>query len=268
MGIQVKIRYLIPIMLILILILGMGCVGTPNFCFSAASLPIADQASNNILSSVNPSNSPAIANIINKVRPAVVAIDVELAASNISGHPITEQIAGSGWVLNQDGLIVTNSHVVEGARNVTVTLESGQTYTAKTIRTDPVNDLALIDIGVGNLMSVTMGDSSKIRVGDQVIAIGNALGEEIKATQGIISSTNATFTVDNQETLNNVLETTAPIVHGFSGGPLINMDGEVIGITTGACLNASWYRSYRLRYKQHSSWTGYPTVNSEQQHGS
>lgn len=234
---QAKIRYLlICVILLLTLILGVACVPAPNFSFSSASLSLANRPSNDVLSPVDSNYPPEISEIINKLRPAVVSIDVELTANDISGDPVIEQLAASGWILNQDGLIVTNSHVVEGAKSVTVTLEKGQAYNAKTIRTDPVNDLAVIDIGIGSLAGIALGDSSSIHVGDPVIALGNAFGEEIRATRGIISSTSSTFVVDNRETLYNMLETTALIVHGNSGGPLVNMDGEVIGIVTGACL--------------------------------
>lgn len=181
---------------------------------------------------IAPSPLPSIADVVAKVKPSVVAIDTELATYDIFGRPITEEGAGSGWIIDSNGLIVTNNHVVEGAKTVTVTLEGGQTYTAKTIRTDPANDLAVIDIGIANLPAVIIGDSSKLRVGDWVVAIGNALGQGIRATEGIISNTGITVTVDTGTTLYNLLETTAAINPGNSGGPLVNMAGEVIGITS------------------------------------
>ncbi len=179
-----------------------------------------------------PSPLPSIADVVSKVRPSVVAIDTELASYDIFGRPITETGAGSGWIFDANGLIVTNNHVVEGAKTITVTLEGGQTYTAKTIRTDPANDLAVIDIGVSGLPAVSLGDSSKLRIGDWVVAIGNALGQGIRATQGIISNTGITVNVDTGTTLYNLLETTAAITPGNSGGPLVNLEGEVIGITS------------------------------------
>ena len=152
------------------------------------------------------------------------------------GHPITNRLDGTGWIVDSNGLIVTNNHVVAGANSVTVTLQNGKTYLAKTVRTDPIDDLAVIDIGTSNLQALTMGDSSAMTDGDLVVAIGNALGEKIEATQGIISDTGVTFAVDSRETLYNTLETTAQIVHGNSGGPLVNMDGQIIGIISGATL--------------------------------
>ena len=176
----------------------------------------------------------AVAELVTKVRPSVVAVNTELTVNDIFGRPVSQQLAGTGWILDSKGLIVTNNHVVEGAGVVTVTLDNGQTYPAMTVRTDPVNDLAVIDIGVSPLPAVKMGDSSSMEVGDQVIALGNALGQGIRATQGVISNTDSTMTVDSRETLYNVLQTTAPIDFGNSGGPLVNMNGEVIGITSAA----------------------------------
>lgn len=231
---SIKSRFLIIAILIFALVLGVGCVRAPNV---SLSLPVTGQYQSAPPAPDTPTNTPSVvSNIVIKIRPSVVAINAELATCDIFGRPATQQVAGSGWILDSNGLIVTNNHVVEGARIVTVTLENGQTYNAKSIQTDPIADLALIDIGIGNLPAVVMGDSSKISVGNRVIAIGNALGEEIRATQGIITSVHSTFTPDNKKTLYDMLETTVPITYGNSGGPLVNMDGEVIGIATAAQL--------------------------------
>ncbi len=238
MGTQYQIRYV----LILVLLLSTlstslaGCVGVPNFTFSSDATCVIDQSSSDIPNSANTTCPLLVADVINRVSPAVVTINAEITNYDSSGCQVTEQLVGSGWILDANGFIVTNNHVVAGAKCVTVTLNNGQNYTAKAVMTDPPDDIAVIDIGESNISGVTMGDSSKIRVGDQVIAIGNVLGEGIKTTWGIISSTNSTFIVDTRETLYNTLETNAPIYYGDSGGPLFNMDGEVIGIITGACL--------------------------------
>ena len=229
-----KIRYLpIPVVILLILTLGSGCVNVPNFTFSSAPLPIAAEFPNDNLDSADLAYPPEVAEMIRNIVPAVVAIDAESCSLDASGGPVTEQVSGSGWILNRDGFIVTSNHVVEGAKRVIVTLGDGQSYPAKNIQSDPVADLAVIDIGTSTLISVAMGDSSKIAVGEGVIAIGNAMGKEIRATLGTISSTNSTFIIENRKTYNNMLETTAPIAFGVSGGPLFNLNGEVIGIITG-----------------------------------
>ncbi len=251
---RVSIKYLVvSIVLVSILILGAGCDLLPDFSFPPLPTPTPTETPPTTTPSpINPTYTlpppttsptplppttsptllPNIADVVAKVRPSVVAIDTELATYDIFGRPTTQKGAGSGWIIDKNGLIVTNNHVIEGAKTVTATLESGQTYIAKTIRTDTTNDLAVIDIGVSNLPAATIGDSSKLRVGDWVVAIGNALGQGIRATQGIISNTGLTVTVDTGTTLYNLLETTAAINPGNSGGPLVNMAGEVIGITS------------------------------------
>jgi serine protease Do len=233
---RTKATYLILIILLSALILSAGCVAAPNFTFSFASLPVANQPLSDITDASSSAALSDVANLISKVSGAVVAVNAELNILDTSGQPITDQIAGSGWILSQSGFVVTSSHVVEGTKNVTVTLENGQTYAARTVSTDPIDDLAVIDIGISNLTGVTMGDSLELNIGAPVIAMGNALGDGIKATQGTICGTDSTFVVDTRETLYHMLETTAPIAHGNSGGPLFNMDGEVIGIVTGACM--------------------------------
>ncbi len=251
---KLSIKYFaITIILISVLLFGAGCEYLPSFDFlPTPTITEAPPAPTTTPSPINPTYTlpppttttttppptiapsplPSIADVVAKVKPSVVAIDTELATYDIFGRPITQTGAGSGWIIDSNGLIVTNNHVVEGAKTVTVTLEGGQTYTAKTIRTDPANDLAVVDIGVGNLPAVTVGDSSKLRVGDWVVAIGNALGQGIRATQGIISNSGITVTADTGTTLYNLLETTAAINPGNSGGPLVNLSGEVIGITS------------------------------------
>lgn len=232
-----KIKYLVvPVIVISILTLGAGCIATPNFSSSFASLPVVPQSSSDVSTLSSSSYSPAIADLIDRVRPAVVVVDAKFDTSGAdSSQP--DQLIGTGWIINQSGFIVTNSHVVNNASSVTVTFSNGQTYTANEIQTDPVADLAVIDIGISNLIGIKIGDSSNIKVDDKVIALGNANGDGIVATQGTISSTSSTLTVENRETLHDMLETTAFITYGDSGGPLINTDGEVMGIVTGALMN-------------------------------
>ena len=239
---RVNIKYLAAtIVLILVFILGVGCEYLPSFSFSTSTSTTTPATtpppinSTYTLTTTTPTKPPSttslslpdIAAVVAKVKPSVVAITSQI--TSIFG---TQNAEGSGWIIDSNGLIVTNNHVVEGAKTVTATLEGGQIYTAKSIRTDPINDLAVIDIGINNLPAATVGDSSELRVGDWVVAIGNALGQGIRATQGIISATGITITVDTGTTLYNLLETTAAINPGNSGGPLVNMRGEVIGITS------------------------------------
>ncbi len=173
---------------------------------------------------------PSIADVVAKVKPSVVAINVVVKQNGIFG-PITEEGAGSGWIIDPSGIIVTNNHVVDGATTVTIVLDDGRSFNAdpQSIATDALADLAVIKIAATGLPAAKVGDSKKLRVGDWVVAIGNSLGQGIRATVGIVSQQAASIDVDGQ-TLNGLIETDAAINPGNSGGPLVNMAGEVIGI--------------------------------------
>jgi serine protease Do len=177
---------------------------------------------------------PSIADVVALVKPSVVAINTQATIDSLFG-PTTQQGAGSGWILDgEKGYIVTNNHVVEGADSISVTLNDGRTFTAepKSVFTDSLNDLAVIKIDATGLPALKVGDSSALRVGDWVVAIGNALGQGIRATEGIVSRTGVSLSMGQGETLYDLLETSAAINPGNSGGPLVNMSGEVIGITS------------------------------------
>ncbi len=175
---------------------------------------------------------PSIADVVAKVRPSVVAINTEVITFDIFNRPFTQEGAGSGWIIDQTGLIVTNNHVVEGAKSVSVTLADDQTFAAETIRTDLLTDLAVVKINAGKLPAATVGDASRLRVGDWLVAIGNPLGLGISAKEGIVSRVGVPLTVSSGQTLYDLIETSAAINPGNSGGPLVNMAGEVIGITS------------------------------------
>lgn len=138
---------------------------------------------------------------------------------------------GSGFILTADGYVLTNHHVIDGAQTITVTLYDGTEYTARLVGSDSISDVALLKIEAENLPAVTIGDSDGLDVGDQVAAIGNPLGE-LTSTQtvGYVSAKDRSVNTDG--TILNMLQTDAAINSGNSGGPLFNMNGEVVGITT------------------------------------
>ena len=184
---------------------------------------------------IDTSPLPSIADVVAKIKPSVVAINTELVTYDIFNRPFTQEGAGSGWIIDEDGLIVTNNHVVEGATTITVTLADGTTLPVDTSRvfTDPLTDLAVLEINATNLSPADIGDpSDEVRVGDWVVAIGNPLGLGISAKEGIISRLGVSITVSSGQTLYDLIETSAAINPGNSGGPLVNMKGEVIGITS------------------------------------
>jgi serine protease Do len=149
----------------------------------------------------------------------------------IPDQEMKRQSLGSGFIIDKDGYIITNNHVVEGADEIKVKLSDGREFKAKVVGRDPKTDLALIKISsiFKDLPILSLGDSDKMRVGDWVIAIGNPFGLGETVTQGIIS---ATGRVIGSGPYDNFLQTDAPINPGNSGGPLVNLKGEVIGINS------------------------------------
>ncbi|MHB8353514.1 MAG: DegQ family serine endoprotease [Burkholderiales bacterium] len=146
------------------------------------------------------------------------------------GGPIGEAHAmGSGFIVSQDGYILTNSHVVQGADEVLVTLQDKREFKAKVIGVDRKTDVAVIKIDTTGLPTVKIGDSSKVKVGEWVVAIGSPFGFESTVTKGIVSAKGRSLP---QETLVPFIQTDVPINPGNSGGPLFNMKGEVIGINS------------------------------------
>ena len=163
---------------------------------------------------------------------SVVLIKAQVQGPPMFGQATTGMSTGSGFVLTEDGYVVTNHHVVENATGVTVAMHDGAEYKAKVIGSDSTNDVALLKIEEDvNLQAVEVGSSDALKVGDQVVAIGNPLGELTSTlTVGYVSAKERDVTTDG--TTINMIQTDAAINSGNSGGPLFNSKGEVVGITT------------------------------------
>lgn len=155
------------------------------------------------------------------------------AARGIFGENPTED-SGSGFVLDQEGHILTNNHVIEGAQRVLVTMQDGAEFDAEVVGADPINDMAVVRIKAPpeQLVPVRFADSSNLKVGMKVFAIGNPFGLERSMTTGIISSLDRTLPVTKARSIKSVIQVDAAINPGNSGGPLLNSHGEVIGINT------------------------------------
>ncbi|MBP8997872.1 MAG: trypsin-like peptidase domain-containing protein [Anaerolineaceae bacterium] len=173
--------------------------------------------------------------IYESVNPSVVNIQVleNYGWTTISGE-------GSGFVWNEEGYIVTNNHVVENASEITIVFSDGTTSTASVVGTDPQSDLAVVKVNPKglSLTPVELGDSHQVKVGDLVIAIGNPYGLAGTMTQGIVSALSRSLTVDESSmfsrtnyTIPDIIQTDAAINPGNSGGVLVNVNGEVIGVT-------------------------------------
>ncbi len=156
---------------------------------------------------------------------------VKISVNSIMGEGL-----GSGFVYNEQGYIITNNHVVDNAKRITVTFSDGMSYEAELIGKDPFTDLAVIKVNadLSNIKPLRLGNSSSLRVGEQVAAIGNPFGLSSSMTSGIISQLGRLLDVPNSGgfVIPDVIQTDAAINPGNSGGPLLNMRGEVIGVNT------------------------------------
>ena len=161
---------------------------------------------------------------------SVVLIESTIV-SEVMGQTATGVASGSGFIMSEDGYVVTNFHVVEGATSVNVVLYDGKSLPAQLVGYDSTNDIALLKVEANGLSPVVLGSSDDLIVGDQVVAIGNPLGElTATLTVGYVSAKERTVSTDG--TVMNMIQTDAAINSGNSGGPLFNMKGEVVGITT------------------------------------
>ncbi|MEG2909769.1 MAG: trypsin-like peptidase domain-containing protein, partial [Erysipelotrichaceae bacterium] len=158
----------------------------------------------------------------------VVEITTESSKTSTFMEQYVEQGAGSGVILSNDGYIVTNHHVINGATKISITTHNGKNYQAKVIGSDQQSDLALLKVDTKDLNPAVLGDSSKLAIGDEAIAIGNPLGQGATLTTGVISALDRDITIDG-ETM-TLLQTNAAINPGNSGGGLFNSNGELIGI--------------------------------------
>jgi serine protease Do len=181
-----------------------------------------------------PTPLPDFRPVVISVMPSVASVTTEVVTSDFFGRQYTETFAGSGILIDSSGYIATNNHVVEDADSIYVELTDGRTFPATIVGTDTLSDLAVIKIDATDLPYASWGNSSSLSVGEWVLAIGNALGEGITATEGIVSRLNVSVSVEDNEgnVLYDLVQTTAPVNPGNSGGPLVNMAGEVIGITS------------------------------------
>ncbi|PIY96300.1 MAG: hypothetical protein COY66_04660 [Candidatus Kerfeldbacteria bacterium CG_4_10_14_0_8_um_filter_42_10] len=260
-------KYLIVAIIVSFLIGGLsgaffGIIGTsvigPQFK-DLLGLPATTNSSDNAstIKSVTVKEESATVDVVNKVSPAVVSIVATQDLSKIyqqnSLNPFNdffgfgqpnqqpsgkqEVSSGTGFIISADGMILTNKHVVSIAdAQYSVLTNDGNRYDATIVATDPLNDVAVLDIDAKNLSMVEFGNSDAVQIGQTVIAIGNSLGEyNNTVTKGVVSGIDRTITASGQnssETLEGVIQTDASINPGNSGGPLLNLDSKVIGINT------------------------------------
>jgi S1-C subfamily serine protease len=190
-----------------------------------------------------PQTALSINQIYRRAAPGVVQVTsttiVKIPADPFFGNPFfpqeqRQQSLGSGFVVDKAGHIVTNYHVIEGARQVRVSFSNGSSMKASVVGTDPSSDLAVLKIDASSraLTPLSLGNSDQMRVGDPVVAIGNPFGLDRTVTAGIVSAIQRAITAPNGYTIDHVIQTDAAINHGNSGGPLLNGLGQVIGVNS------------------------------------
>ena len=175
-----------------------------------------------------------ITNLYERVSPAVVHITSRVSTLNFFFGAVPSEGTGSGFILDSEGHVVTNYHVIEGADSIAVTLGNEATVQATVVGVDPPNDLALlrIDVPPEQLTPVELGDSTNLRVGQRAIAIGNPFGLDRTLTTGVISALGRPLQTADDNVIFNVVQTDAAINPGNSGGPLLDSRGNVIGVNT------------------------------------
>ena len=170
---------------------------------------------------------------------STVGITTEIVTTNYFGQPVSQAAAGSGFVISDNGYILTNYHVIKGASSIKVAFMDGTNYDATLVGGESENDIAVLKINASGLSPVVLGNSDNVQVGEQVVAIGNPLGElTYSMTSGIVSAKDRSITMENGEVM-NMIQTDTAINSGNSGGPLFDMYGQVIGITTAKLSSSS-----------------------------
>jgi S1-C subfamily serine protease len=179
--------------------------------------------------------SRAVVTVVNTVGPAVVSISIGKESREPGFDPIG---AASGFVITPDGYILTNSHVTSGFKKIEASFLDGKRLSAIPIGNDPTTDLAVVRVNASGLPYATMGDSSEIHVGQLVIAMGNPFGFESTVSTGVISALGRTLRSQEGRLIENIIQHTAPLNPGNSGGPLLDSRGRVVGINTAIIVMA------------------------------
>ena len=184
------------------------------------------------------SNQLSISEIAQRYTKSVVEVIATSSSFSQSPYPYGDsrasQSEGTGWVYDSEGHIVTNNHVIDGASSVKVTFSDGSSYKATVTGTDPATDVAVLKVNApsSKLTPLTLADSSKVAVGDGVVAIGDPFGLTGTVTTGIVSAVNREIQSPDGSPVEGAIQTDASINHGNSGGPLFDLQGEVIGVTS------------------------------------
>ncbi len=177
---------------------------------------------------------PDFVSLAQKLEKSVVAVTAQdTSMDSLNSNTVVESL-GSGWVVDPAGIIVTNNHVVEGASSITVEFTDHQSFDSQVFYADPITDVAVVKVNTEgkNLTALTIGDTSQLKIGTWVMIMGNPLGLGLSVKPGIISRLGVTMSTSPDQIYYNLIETSAPINPGNSGGAMVNLNGEVIGMTS------------------------------------
>ena len=207
-----------------------GCI-TPGITPVQSPPAESETVESQTLSTSEP-GFPDFSRLVELVGPSVVAVEAEKLSLDDSEEMITQVELGSGWVLDEE-TIVTNSHVIDGSVTVRIEFFDHREYRVDSVYADPVTDLAVLKVKLKEKLNpLPVAETSNLRVGNWVLAMGNPVGKGISAKTGIVSRLGVTMSPEKGQVYGNLIETSAPLNRGNSGGPLINMQGEVVGINT------------------------------------
>jgi putative serine protease PepD len=214
-------------------LIGVGGGAATYAAFSSGGKTVVREVTVPNSQPVASSTGLTVHSIYERTHKGVVEITVSERASTPFGQTGKGQAQGSGFVYDTDGHVITDQHVVAGAQSVKVMFWNGKSYNATVVGSDASTDLAVlkVDAPASVLSPISLGDSSRVQVGDGVVAIGSPFGLEQSVTAGIVSALHREINSPNGFTIDDSIQTDAAINHGNSGGPLLNGDGKVIGVT-------------------------------------
>lgn len=183
--------------------------------------------------------SNTVIHVTQTVSDAVVQIKVDKSAAMKPAKNGQQPFGtGSGFIISTDGFIVTNSHVVNGAKSIEVSLQDGRTLNATLVGEDPATDIAVVQINAEKISTASFGDSDRLQVGQLAVAIGNPYGFQYSVTAGVVSALGRTLRSESGRLIDDVIQTDAALNPGNSGGPLVDSHGKVIGVNTAVILPA------------------------------